>query len=916
MPLASGTKLGPYEIVAPLGAGGMGEVYRARDARLERTVAIKVLPTHLSADPVRKLRFEREAKIISSLNHPHICVLHDVGNQDGIDFLVMEFLEGETLAKRLEKGSLPLDHVLKYGAQIADALDKAHRNGLVHRDLKPGNIMLTPVGSKLLDFGLAEPAAMASAATLTTATVPSPATERGTIVGTFQYMSPEQLRGKELDGRSDIFSLGAVLYEMVTGQRAFQGDSHLSIASAILEKRPEPISKLKPMMPPALDHAIRTCLAKDREERWQTARDLALELKWIAESGSQAGLAAADTPHRKLRQRLAWIVPAALGIALVGTLVLLYRRAQPVPASFIRLSVDLGAEVVETGWASGMAISPDASQLVFVSHGRDEPQRLYLRALDGATAMPLQGTENARAPFFSPDGYWLAFFAGGKLKRMTTTGGVPATVADAPSTRGGGWGDDGSIIFAPSNRSPLFRVSSAGGAALPVTELRGEWTHRFPQVLPEAKAILFTSCRTLDFETCTVEAQSLSSGQRKVLVQGGYYGRYLPSGHLLYVHQGAVFATPMNAKRLELTGPASPVLDDVSNNLGTGAAHFDFSRSGILVYIPGKPWPPNRSLFWMDASGHLTPLGAAPPRTYEAIRVSPDGTLLALVVTESSQKHLWIYDWARERLYRLTFLNGNAENPVWTADSKHLAFSADGQAPGPGIYWIRADGAGEAQRLLEGSNLIPRSFSPDGYRLAYDSFSTGIVGDTSWAVPLETRDPEKPKAGKPEKFLASSGARPAFSPDGRWIAYMNSESGTPEIYVRPFPSPDGRWLISSGASGGEAGFTGAGSGDGGFTAYWSRNGRELFYTNLEGKIMVVSYSAKGGTFSAGQPRLWSPRRAWSSSFGRPSNLDLVPDGKRFAVILPTGQDAEPQPQTHVVFLLNFFDELRRRVPPR
>lgn len=915
MALAPATRLGPYEILQSIGAGGMGEVYRARDTRLERIVAVKILPPHLSSDPVGKQRFEREAKTISSLNHPHICTLYDVGQQDGVDFLVMECVEGETLSERLEKGPLPLEQVLKFGAQIADALDKAHRAGIVHRDLKPGNIMITSAGAKLLDFGLAKPTAPASGMTLTAgATHTTPVTQEGMVVGTFQYMSPEQIEGKELDGRSDIFSLGAVLYEMLTGQKTFQGKSQLSVASAILEKEPAPISSLKPLTPPSLDHSIRRCLAKDPEERWQNARDLALELKWVAEGDSQAGAVAPPASHRKMRTWLGWVSTAVLAVALIAVVAVLYRATRPVPAPLMRFSVDLGREVVEPGWGSGMAISPDGSQLVFVSHDPNEPQRLFLRVVESDKATPLQSTENARAPFFSPDGQWVAFFADGKLKKIATKGGVPTTLCEAPSTRGGSWGDDGSIIFAPSNRSALFRVSAAGGTAQPVTELRGEWTQRYPQLLPGAKAFLFTSCRNLDFDTCAIEAQFLSAGQRKVLVQGGYYGRYVASGHLLYVHQGTLMAAPMDITRLELTGPASPVLEDVESNLGTGAAHFDFSRSGTLVYISGKAWSQNRSLFWMNASGNLTPLGAAPQRTYQQIRVSPDGKLLALALAESSQNHLWIYELARERFYRLTFLNGNSENPLWTPDSKHLVFSSDAQPPGPGIYWIRADGAGEAQRLLEGDNLIPRTFSPGGERLAYDAWGAGGGASVSWTLPLDTSNPDHPKTGKPEKFLASVGARPTFSPDGRWVAYVTSESGTPQIYVRPFSASEGRWLVSSGGGGQDTAYTGPTSGEGGFNAFWSPNGRELFYTNLEGRIMLVNFTAKGDTFSADRPRVWSTRRVFVLYSPLAANIDLAPDGKRFAVILPAGQDAEPQPRTHVMFLLNFFDELRRRVP--
>jgi serine/threonine-protein kinase len=885
----------------------MGEVYRARDTRLDRTVAIKILAPHLSGDPTLRQRFEREAKAISSLNHPHICVLYDVGHQDGSDFLVMEYLEGETLSKRLDKGPLPLAQVLKYGVEIADALDKAHRQNLVHRDLKPGNIMLTASGAKLLDFGLAKAAPpLAAGATLTAAaTRTTPVTQRGTIVGTFQYMSPEQVEGKDVDARTDIFSLGSVLYEMVTGLRAFPGKSHLSVASAILEKEPEPISTLQPLAPQALDHAIRRCLAKDPEERWQTAHDVKLELQWIAEGGSQAGVPAPLVSQRKTRERLAWLTAVVLAIALALALVFLSRDLRPAPASLARFSADLGQEVIATDWASGLAISPDGSRLVFVSRSPDRTQRLFLHALDSATATPLPGTENAQGPFFSPDGQWIAFFADGKLKKIATLGGVPATLCDAPSTRGGSWGEDGSIIFAPSNRNPLVRVSSAGGSPQPVTELRGEWTHRYPQVLPGAEAFLFTSCKTLDLEACAIEVQSVSPRQRRVLVQGGYYGRYLASGYLLYLHEGAVFAAPMNLKRLELTGPASPVLEDMSTMVGTGVAQFDFSRAGTLVYIPRKALPPTRSIFWLDAAGKLAPLGLV-PRVYRGIRVSPDGTRLALVIAEASQSNVWVYEWARDRLSRLTFLDGNSEFPVWAPDSKHLVFSSDAHAPGPGIYWIRADGAGEAQRLFEGANLTPRSFSPDGKSVAYDSQDVG-TGSGLWTLPLDASNSERPKAGKPEALtdLAGTERFAEFSPDGRWIAYITAKSGMPEVYVQSFAGPGGRWLVSSG---------GSGRATGGLSAYWSSNGQELFYTDSEGQIIAVNYTAKGGTFSASPPRLWSPTRIEGPIGYRGQSIDLAPDGKRFAVILPTGRDAEPKPQTHVVFLLNFFDELRRKVP--
>src|SRR6202171_938416 len=558
MPLAPGTKLGPYEIVAPLGAGGMGEVYRAKDARLDRTVAIKILPAQFSLDPVHKQRFEREAKTISSLSHPHICGLHDVGSQNGVDYLVMECVEGETLAKRLEKGALPLEQVLKYGMQIADALDKAHRSGVVHRDLKPGTIMLTPAGAKLLDFGLAKPVApLVTGATLSAATQNSPVTEQGTIVGTFQYMSPEQIEGKELDGRSDIFSLGAVLYEMVTGQRAFQGKSQLSVASAILEKEPAPISTSQPLTPPALDRAIRRCLAKDPEDRWQTARDLLLELKWIAEAGSQAEVPAPLISHRKKRERLAWAAATTFALIAMAFAIGFVMRT-PQPPQPIRLTAEIGADAsLVTNFGPAAILSPDGTHLAFVAAGPDQKRRIYVRSLNQLQATALSGTENTRNPFFSPDGQWLGFFADGKLKKISVQGGAAATLCDAPDDRGGSWGEDGAIVFTPSFGAPLSKVSSTGGMPQPLTSLDlqvGELTHRWPQVLPGAKDGLFTSSTFTGFyEDAAIVLYSMASGQRKTVYSGGFHARYLPAGHLVYMHGGTLFAVPVNLQRLEVT---------------------------------------------------------------------------------------------------------------------------------------------------------------------------------------------------------------------------------------------------------------------------------------------------------------------------------------------------------------------------
>src|SRR5947209_807822 len=620
MPLAPGTQLGPYEITAQLGVGGMGEVYRARDTRLERTVAIKILPAQFSSDPVRKQRFEREAKTISSLNHPHICVLYDVGSQDGIDYLVMECVEGETLAKRLEKGALPLEQVLKFGAQITDALDKAHHSGVIHRDLKPGNIMLTPTGAKLLDFGLAKPTApLTSVATLTAAvTQSSPMTEQGAIVGTFQYMSPEQVQAKELDGRSDIFSLGAVLYEMLTGQRAFQGKSQLSVASAILEKEPAPISTIKPLTPPALDRAIRHCLAKDPEDRWQTARDLLLELKWIAEGGSQVALATPGVGKRigaRSRGALLGGVVSLMLAAVTGLAVWDLKPSPPQPVTRTVITLPPGQRLAGLNQPA-VALSPDGTRLAYAAV-QGGTQQLYLRAMDSLEARPIPGTEGAVYPFFSPDGQWLGFFAGQKLKKVSVSGGAVVTLADAMIPRGASWSGQGMIAFGPMQVSAVQQVTDAGGAAQPLTHLeKGEVSHRLPDFLPGGKAMLFAFAPTsFNWTNAQVAIQSIETGERRNLIKGAAHARYASSGHLVFAQGGNLMAVPFDAQRLAVMGTAVPVVEGVRQSTTSGAAQFSISAGGSLVYVPGSFQVDQRRLVWVNRGGKEQPV-AAPLHAY------------------------------------------------------------------------------------------------------------------------------------------------------------------------------------------------------------------------------------------------------------------------------------------------------------
>jgi eukaryotic-like serine/threonine-protein kinase len=622
MPLGPGTQFGPYEISVPLGAGGMGEVYRARDTRLGREVAIKILPVHLSSDPVRKQRFQREAKTISGLNHPHICVLYDVGSQDGVDYLVMECVEGETLAKRLEKGTLALEQVLRFGAQIADALDKAHCSGVVHRDLKPGNIMLTGTGAKLLDFGLAKPAAALVSGVTLTATVPTtPVTQEGTIVGTFQYMSPEQIEGKEVDGRSDIFSLGTVLYEMLTGKRAFEGKSQLSVASAILEKEPEPISLVKPMTPPALDHAVKKCLAKLPDERWQSASDLASELHWIGETGLQAGLAGRlSAGHRRL-ERASWLLAALFFVAMLAGGAAWWQTSNRRPrAMYFHTSVPFAA--------NDIALSPDGRTLAMVAYsGLANYFVLWTHEVGGHRTNQLDGTQGATYPFWSPDGKFLAFFADGKLKKVDVSGGQPQVVCDAPNGRGGTWNRDGVIVFTPDGFGGLFRVSAAGGTPEEMTKpdsSRLETSHRWPVFLPDGKHFLYLAANfSGQTENNAIFLGSLDSQERRLLVSTSANAAYAEPGYLVYLRDKALVAQPFDRRRYVLSGEPQTLSDEVLYASLVGRAVFSVTSGEVLVTQTGKGASLSQ-LTWFDRSGK-TAGTVGVPGTYSNVRLSPDG---------------------------------------------------------------------------------------------------------------------------------------------------------------------------------------------------------------------------------------------------------------------------------------------------
>jgi Tol biopolymer transport system component len=884
-----GTKLAHYEITTHLGSGGMGDVYQATDTKLGRNVAIKFLPEAFSHDTERVARFQREARVLASLNHPNIAAIHGLEESGERKFLVMELVEGETLADRIKRGPIPLDESLQIAKQICNALEAAHEKGVIHRDLKPANIKVAPDGTvKVLDFGLAKAfqAETSTSGLSNSPTLSMEATNAGVILGTAAYMSPEQAKGRPVDKRTDIFSFGCVLYEMLTGRRLFHGDDVTDTLAAVLRQEPD-----WEQLPVKVHQLLKRCLAKDPKNRLRDIGDAMPLLE---------GAPMEVTAARGKPARLPWAVAAALAVVAAGALFIWWRGTYPpVPPlkPLVRLDVNLGPDVSLGSPAGADAIlSPDGNRLVYVSQSR-----LFTRRLDQPKAAELAGTEGAFAPFFSPDGQWVAFFTtAGKLKKVSVEGGAAITLRDASLGRGGSWGEDGNIIAAlASSGGSLSRIPDGGGPPQPLTELaQGEVTHRWPQILPGGKAVLLTAhTATIGFDGANIEVVSLGNRRPKTLVRGGTYGRYLPtskgSGHLVYINKGTLFAVPFDPDTLDVRGTPTPLLEGVSYSAANGAGQFDLSRGGTLVYRSGAAGGGLTTLQWLDGAGKLQPL-VVKPGIYSAPHVSPDGKLVALSVGGGNGSDIWTYDWQRDAMSHLTFGDGAYSFPVWSPDGRYVVFHADS-----GIFWTRADGAGKPQPLTQNKQgQFPWSFSPDGKRLAFAEVSPKASQLDIWTVPVENEGGQL-RSGKPEIFLSTPANElyPAFSPDGRWIAYRSFESGISEIYVRAFPDNGGKWLISN---------------NGGIFAVWSRSGRELFYRTDDQRIMVVTYTTNGDSFVPDKPRLWSDKRLVETATSQ--NADIAPDGKRFAVLVPAeGQDAQ-QAQNHVIFLENFFDELRRRVP--
>ena len=855
MPLPAGTRLGPYEVIAALGAGGMGEVYQARDTRLDRTVAVKFLAADVASDPEFRERFKREARSISALDHPHICALYDIGEHEGHAFLVMQHLEGETLAARLQRGPLPLDQALTCAIQIAGALDQAHRRGIVHRDLKPGNVMLTKTGAKLLDFGLAKTAPTAVLETASTALAESPRaggfplTAQGAILGTFQYMAPEQIEGRVIDARTDIFAFGALLYEMLTGRRAFGGQTQASLIAAILEREPPSVATVAPMIPPQLDHVVRRALAKDPDDRWQSARDLAGELQWI--SGQSSGQAPAVPRPRKRLKRLGPVLAGvALGAAIAApvTWMLVPQAGGMVP---VRAVVPLPRGTVYGIATPAFAISPDGRRIVYTAMHEGQPT-LFVRSLDRFEAEPLRGTAGAAGPFFSPDSQHLGFFADAKLKRTALGAGLPIVICDAPDVRGASWGDGDVIVFAPTVDSGLMRVPASGGTPEPVTTRdvsKRERTHRHPHVLPGGGAVLFM-IGTTDIPSYTdarIAVQSLAGGPPTVLVEGGMAPRYA-AGHLFYSRGSVLMAAPFDSRRLVITGDAIQVAGELGHRSVFGAAEYDVSADGTLIYAPGGETQELSRLIWIDRSGARTSLDDA-PRFHLQVQVSPDAQRLLLWV-QGANDSMWVRDLRRGTLNRVN-LQGNVLGGSWTARGQQIVFSL-----GDRIGIAHADGSSVDEAMLRDSNMLMGPMtSADGDTVFYMTIRPETGLDIS-RLSMSRRQAEPWVASR----FNEAGPRP--SPDGSMVLYTSDETGRREVFLRP---AEGRSRVQVSTAGGGV-------------PVWSHDGRTIYF--VSGTRLYAVAVTPGQPPHLDVPRaLFEVPPAQFTTPVYPWNYDVMPDGR-------------------------------------
>ncbi len=900
-----GRTISHYRVSAKLGEGGMGEVWRAEDTKLGRDVALKVIPDSFAGDPERLERFEREARVLASLSHPNIAGIHGLEDVEGKRFLVMEVAEGETLSERIARGPLPVEDAVRIAVQIAQAVEIAHEKGIIHRDLKPGNVVVSPEGrAKVLDFGLAKamgihPLSGNSGQNTQSPTLAPGMTQAGMLLGTAGYMSPEQARGKEVDRRTDNWAFGCVLFEMLGGRKAFDGETVTDVLGAIVHKEPE-IDKLPASVPPRIRRLLDRCLQKDPKRRLQSIGDARVALEEWLENPDAAEAATTARTTAVWRRWLPWA--AAVTAAVAGWL-LAWATLGPfetAPEPVRRFEVDLPEQTLFTDLGAAAVLAPDGRRMAYVIGSGSGNRELILRSLDRYEGAPLASGPLAEAPyhpFFSPDGEWLGYVTRGEMKKVSVTGGAPITLAEVQFSRGATWGSDGTIVFSGGRQTGLSRIPAAGGEVAALTTLDAEAkevSHRWPQWLPGERAVLFTSAtgEGASIET-SIEVVIADTGERKVVHRGGFYARYVPTGHILYVQDATLFALPFDLQRLEATASQMPVLEGIESQPGDGASQFDVSENGILSYVSGSASLMAFPIAWVDRAGRTETLWAE-EGIYGAPRLSPDGRRLALSVLRDNNWDVWTYDLDRAVATRLTFGEGYDADPVWSPDGKWIAFASDREGP-PTVFRKRTDGSGEAERLHEPGIVdfaAPITWSPDDDVIIIQT-NTASGGDDLFFLRLGVED-------KVEPFRATpfSEASPAFSPDGRWIAYESNETGRPEVYVSSYPPGGGKWQISDSL---------------GAQPRWSQTGRELFFRSTDG-IMAVEVDGRGGSFKAGRPQ-----SLFSGSFlggiGGVSvpglsfpDYDVSADGQRF-VMFTGGSNEFGSSSVNIV--TGWFTELRR-----
>ena len=896
--LSVNTTLSHYRIVSKIGAGGMGEVYRARDSKLNREVAIKVLPEAFAQDPERVARFQREAQVLASLNHPNIAAIYGLEESDGIRALVMELVEGPTLADRIAAGPIPFDEVLTIARQIADALEVAHERGVIHRDLKPANVKVTPDDKvKVLDFGLAKITSNeAPSNDLSHSPTVIQGTQAGMILGTAAYMSPEQARGRAVDRRADIWSFGAVLFEMLTARRAFDGDD-VSITLANVLKEDVRWEALPADLPEPLRRLLRRCLEKDPKRR----------LSWIGEARLTLDDPAAGDPVRssiappqaRWSRALPWAVAGVLGVTLAAALMSWapWRETPSKPPRLVLASIGADASLVSS-WGSAV-VSPDGSTLAFAARSRNQIQ-LYIRRLEQLKATAVPGADGALGPVFSPDSQHVAFFADGKLKRVSVAGGAVVLLCDAPSPSGLSWAADTTVLFVSKGRLQL--VASSGGAAREVgVPTDDDHIQVWPQALPGGRMVLYSENQRAveSWESANIVVAPLGGGPSRIVMQGGYYGRYVPSGHLIFFRQGGLWAVPFDLDRLAIAGEPVTAIEGASSSVQTGLGRVSVSDEGTLVYEPDLGQLGMLQLKWMTRDGKTAALDAIPSEWQEP-RFSPDGKRLALSIASGDKRNIWVYELARDTLMQLTFEKGHDRTPVWSPDGRYILFSSDRASPGiTNLYVVNADGAGSTTRLTESAHTqVASSWHPSGKFIAFQENRPGMLFDLMM-LPVDGLTTGRLTPGTPSEFLATPGAEvyPKFSPDGRWVAYFSGESNFSrlDLFVRPFPGPGGRWRIST---------------EGGSFPHWSASSSELLFLQRN-QLMVASYSVAGESFRADKPQLWSPIGVRMHGYTDP--YDLHPDGQR---LVGRAEDGSLVSADKIVLMSNFFEYLRKIAPAR